>query len=172
MLSSLGWQQSFAFGASASACRYAHSRPDEVATAGPAVACLVGNCRPPDFYYPSLFIYSLAGLYFAFYAVTRPLGWYSSVTAFADSRRETLGPFFYLGRGLSALMGTLTVWWLYVLGRTLFDRTVGLVAALFLSMSLLHVRDSHFSTTDITMTALIGASRADHCPLGTGGHAA
>ena len=134
---------------------YAHSRPDEVATAGPAVACLVGNCRPPDFYYPSLFIYSLAGLYLAFYAVTRPLGWYSSVTAFADSRRETLGPFFYLGRGLSALMGTLTVWWLYVLGRTLFDRTVGLVAALFLSMSLLHVRDSHFSTTDITMTALI-----------------
>jgi hypothetical protein len=36
-----------------------------------------------------------------------------------------------------------------------FDETVAIVAAFFLAVAFLHVRDSHFGTTDITMTALI-----------------
>ena len=52
-------------------------------------------------------------------------------------------------------MGTLTVWWIYDLSRRVFDDTVAIVAALFLALSFLHVRDSHFGVTDVTMAALI-----------------
>ena len=38
---------------------------------------------------------------------------YATLAAFAESRRQSLAPFFYLSRGLSAVMDTLTVWWIY-----------------------------------------------------------
>jgi hypothetical protein len=134
---------------------YAFSRPDELALAGPAALCLEGHWRPPDFYYPSLYIYALASVYIAYALVTRPLSWYDSLRAFAKSRQQNLAPFLYLNRGLSALMGTLTIWWVYQLGQRVFDATVGSLAAFFLALSFLHVRDSHFGTTDVTMTGLI-----------------
>jgi 4-amino-4-deoxy-L-arabinose transferase-like glycosyltransferase len=133
----------------------ANARPDETALAGPAIMALSGHFRPPDFYYPTLFIYTVALLDVAYYVISRPFFHWSSLAAFAASRRSSLTPFLLITRALSALMGTLTVWWTFAIGRRLFDRTVGLVAALFLALSFLHARDSHFGVTDVAMTALI-----------------
>ena len=52
-------------------------------------------------------------------------------------------------------MGALTVWFVFALCRRVFDETVGIIAALFTALAYLLVRDSHFGTTDITMTALV-----------------
>lgn len=134
---------------------FALSRPDETAIAGPAVYCLLGDCRPPDFYYPSLFIYAMAALYGAYFLATTPLGWYADLQAFAASRLENLAPFFLIARGVSALFGTLTVYWVYLLGARAASRAVGLVGSGFLGLAVLHVRDSHFGTSDVTMTALV-----------------
>src|SRR5213078_1942504 len=49
----------------------------------------------------------------------------------------------------------LTVAVVYRLGRQIRDETTGLVSALFLTFAFIHVRDSHFGTTDITMTLFI-----------------
>jgi len=133
----------------------AQGRPDETALAGPAVMVLTGQFRPPNFNYPTLFIYVLALLYAGYYWLTRPFMHWASLAAFAASRVQSLAPFFYIDRGLSALMGTLTVWWVFAIARRLFDGTVGLVAALFLALCFLHARDSHFGVTDVTMSALI-----------------
>lgn len=100
-------------------------------------------------------MYGMALIYAAYYLVTKPLTGYPSLAAFAESRYHGLEPFFYLTRGLSAVMGTLTVWWVYAICREILDETVGVVAALFLTLSFLHVRDSHFGVTDVTMSALI-----------------
>jgi Dolichyl-phosphate-mannose-protein mannosyltransferase len=100
-------------------------------------------------------LYAVALLYAAWYAVTRPFGMYASLAAFAESRRQSPAPFFYLSRGLSAAMGTLTVWWVFAICRRAFDETAGIVSALFLALAFLHVRDSHFGTLDVTMTALV-----------------
>jgi hypothetical protein len=134
---------------------FPHSRPDEVAIAGPALACLLGDCRPPNFYYPSLVIHLVAALYGLYYAVTMPFGWYESLQAFADSRHDSLLVFLVISRGLSAVAGTLTVYWIYRLGARAADARTGLVAAGFLALAMLHVRDSHFGTSDVVMTGLI-----------------
>ena len=134
---------------------YAGSRVDETAIAGPAVQFLSGALKPPDFMYPSGFRYAVALAYAGWYAVNRPFGTYASLAAFADSRRQSVAPIFYLSRGLSPVMGALTVWWVFAISRRVFNDTIALVSALFMALAYLHVRDSHFGTADISMTALV-----------------
>jgi hypothetical protein len=64
-------------------------------------------------------------------------------------------PFYLIGRTLTALMGTATIAVLYVLAADLYGMTVGLLASLFLTVNLLHIRDSHYITTDVPLTFLI-----------------
>ncbi|HWW85314.1 MAG TPA: glycosyltransferase family 39 protein [Vicinamibacterales bacterium] len=134
---------------------YAYARPDETAVAGAAVNFLSGDLRPTIFSWPTLFMYVVALLYIATFVIGRPFTGYETLAAFAESRRQSVAPFFYPARALSALMGVLSVWWVYAIGRRVFDETVGLVAAFFLALAFLHVRDSHFGVTDVTMTGLI-----------------
>jgi hypothetical protein len=131
------------------------ARPDETEVAGPAVGFLSGDLRPPFFQWPTLFVYAVALLYLVYFFVTRPFGGYATLAAFAESRRQSVAPFIYMSRALSAAMGVMTVWWVYRICRRWFDETVALVASLFLALSFLHVRDSHFGTVDVTMTALV-----------------
>jgi hypothetical protein len=134
------------------------ARVDESTMASPAVGFLSGDLRPPDFGYPTGFRYALAAAYTGWYLVSSPFGAYANLKALADRRFETIAPFFYISRGLSALMGTLTVWWVFLIGRRLFDDTVATTAAFFMALAYLHVRDSHFGTSDVTMIALVMAS--------------
>ncbi len=133
----------------------ANARPDETTIAGEAVQFLGGNFRPQMFMYPTFMMDVVALIYMAYFLLGRPFTHYTTLTAFLESRRQDLAPFLYLTRGLSAIMGTLTVWWVYEIARRVFDSTVALVAALFLALSFLHVRDSHFGVTDVMMTALV-----------------
>ena len=60
-----------------------------------------------------------------------------------------------IGRVVSGIAGTLTVWVLFLLGRRLYNPTVGLLAAVLLAACVLHVQNSHFMTTDIFLTFLV-----------------
>jgi len=53
--------------------------------------------------------------------------------------------FILLARSLLALAGTATVAVAYALGRYLYSRTVGLIAAFFLALTFLHVSESHYA---------------------------
>src|SRR5262249_7752680 len=64
-------------------------------------------------------------------------------------------PFLYLPRLLSAAFGVATVWGVAEIGKRAFEPAVGRVAALFLALACLHVRDSHFGVTDTPMTAMV-----------------
>ncbi|HTL03694.1 MAG TPA: glycosyltransferase family 39 protein, partial [Vicinamibacterales bacterium] len=134
---------------------YIVARPDETEMAGPAVGFLSGDLRPPFFEWPTLFTYTTAFLYVLYFLVTRPFNAYATLAQFAESRRQNLAPFLYVTRSLSALMGAATVWGVYAICRRVFDETVGIVAALFLALAFLHVRDSHFGVTDVAMTGLV-----------------
>ncbi len=94
----------------------------------------------------------------------RLIGWYVSIADFAA--QHTLDPtrLYLLGRGTTALLGTLTVWVVYELGQRAYNRRAGLLAAWFLAVSFLHIRDSHYAVNDIPATflvtlALLGAVR-------------
>jgi hypothetical protein len=132
-----------------------NARVDESTMASPAVGFLSGDLNPHDFMYPTAFRYALAATYAGWYLIASPFGVYSSLEALANRRFETIAPFFYMGRGLSVLMGTLTVWWVVLLCRRLFDETIAMVAALFMALAYLHVRDSHFGTSDVSMIGLV-----------------
>lgn len=132
-----------------------NSRVDESTMAAPAVGFLSGDLNPHDFMYPTAFRYALAATYVAWYLIASRVGVYSSLQALADRRFETIAPFFYMDRGWSVLTGTLTVWWVFLICRRLFDETVAIVAALFMALAYLHVRDSHFGTSDVTMIGLV-----------------
>jgi hypothetical protein len=62
---------------------------------------------------------------------------------------------YILARSIAATAGTATVIVVYVLGRRMWDGRVGALAAAFLSVSVLHMRDSHFYTVDSLWVLLL-----------------
>ena len=63
--------------------------------------------------------------------------------------------FYLVGRLVTALFGTATLAILYMSGRLAYGRVAGILAAGVLAVDLLHVRDSHWVTTDVPLTFLI-----------------
>lgn len=56
-----------------------------------------------------------------------------------------------LGRAISAAFGTATIPVVYAIGTRLAGRMAGLLSAAFLAVTVLHLRDSHFFTVDLSM---------------------
>jgi Dolichyl-phosphate-mannose-protein mannosyltransferase len=137
------------------------ARPDELGVIGYAMEPFEGKWAPDFFDYPRLFMYVLTMLYGLLYVVGLAAGWFASPAHFAAVwRLEWWEPSFLVGRIVSAAAGTLTVWLLYRLATRAFDRVTALVSALFLALAFLHVRDSHYATTDALTTMLVVAAMA------------
>ena len=58
-----------------------------------------------------------------------------------------------LGRQFSALADLFTIFFLYLLVSRLYDRRVGLLAALFSALTVMQIQQSHFFTTDLFVNA-------------------
>jgi 4-amino-4-deoxy-L-arabinose transferase-like glycosyltransferase len=134
---------------------HTNTRPDETIVIDVALQFLRGNFRPAFYDYPWLYMWLVAGLYLLYYVWGRALGAFQSLADLIASWRVQWIPFFLLPRALSAVMGAATIWPVFRIGRRLWDDTTALVAALFIALAFLHVRDSHYATTDITMTFLL-----------------
>ena len=98
----------------------------------------------PDFFaYGSLPIYLLKAVY--------ELGQWLA----REFRMPLYGNFFFIGRLLSALFGSLTLIVTYLFGSRFFSRRTGLFAIAFLGFTVLHIQLSHFLTVDVMLTFLI-----------------
>ncbi len=64
-------------------------------------------------------------------------------------------PMLLVGRLISATFGTLTVYGVYLLGRRLWNRAVGLWAAIFLAVTVSALRESHFYAVDTMMVGWV-----------------
>ncbi len=126
---------------------YLEARPDETTIVEHAMGFWSGDLNPHFFAYPTFFMYMVSGLgaLKAGLAGSYPDAYFS----------QNVPEVYRLARSLAALLGVWTVALTYLVGRRLFDRRVGLVAALFLALCFLHARDSHFGVTDVPMTAFI-----------------
>jgi 4-amino-4-deoxy-L-arabinose transferase-like glycosyltransferase len=127
--------------------------PDEWAVFDRALAMMrTGDFNPHDFIYPTVYMYmQLAWLVVSFfYGVSK--GLYTSVS---DVNVVDL---YLWGRFLTALLGALTVYVTYLTGRELFGRKVGLLSALLLTFSFLHLRDSHYITVDVPAVFFLSIS--------------
>ncbi len=139
---------------------HTQTRPDETHIIDVTLYFLKGDFKPPFYDYPWLYMWILTSLYMGYYAVGAIAGSFSSVGDLVASWPVNWAPFFLISRGLSAAAGTVTVWVVYRMGSRLWDQATGLVAALFMALAFIHARDSHFGTTDVTMTLFIVASVA------------
>lgn len=132
------------------------ARPDEQVIASKAVGFwATGDLNPHFFDYPSFYLYVTAALYGLYFLWGLASGRFDSVAAFAASWPSDWVPFFLIPRVAGALSGTVTVLVVYAIARRLFDRATALVAGLFMALAFLHVRDSHYGTTDVPMTLLL-----------------
>jgi 4-amino-4-deoxy-L-arabinose transferase-like glycosyltransferase len=107
-----------------------------------------GDFNPHFFDYPSLYLYVQAAV-----AVVRFL--FGAVRGEWESLAAASAADFYLwGRAVTAILGTATVWLLYLGGLRWGARTALLGAALLAVMPI-HVRESHFVLTDVPVTFLV-----------------
>ncbi len=116
--------------------------PDEPSIVNRALSMLhTGDFSPHWFNWPSLYIYIQALVYFMRYL-------YSAGQAIGFGDVQMAG-FYLWGRFTTAVLGTMSVGLTYWVGKKVFDRRVGLLGALFLTFSLLHVESSHYITPDV-----------------------
>ena len=130
---------------------YLRARPDEDAAVFRAIGMLGGDLNPHFFHWPSLTFYAFAALFAVASAISRALPIELTLTE---------PDYFLLARGLVAVAGTITIVVQFTMSRRIADTTTGLLAALFLCVAILHVRDSHFAMTDVLMTLLVLLSLA------------
>lgn len=122
---------------------FEYARPDEEVAIGHAVNVLGGELNPGFFHWPSLTFYLLAACFWIDNTVRR-VGGLASPTYVSD---------LLIARGVVAMVGTATIALVYRLGRRVGgDRSTGAIAAGFLAVAPLHVRDSHFAMTDVLAT--------------------
>ena len=134
---------------------YAESRPDELTVVSKAMGFGGGDLNPHFFNYPSLIFYVLFVMFGLHAVVLFAVGAIHSTKDILVGFAADPTAYYLLARSLSAVAGALTVPAVYVLTRQVSNRLAALMAALFMAVMYLHVRDSHFGVTDVPMTAMI-----------------
>ncbi|MCX6380561.1 MAG: glycosyltransferase family 39 protein [Armatimonadetes bacterium] len=107
--------------------------------------------------------YNYGALYFYIvsFAHTVARGWGfipstpQSVTALMPEAAPERAALFLVGRSVTAIMGTLTIVAVYFLGRRLYGRRAGLLAALLYAVAPLAVVHAHFLTVDVPATFFV-----------------
>jgi 4-amino-4-deoxy-L-arabinose transferase-like glycosyltransferase len=107
-----------------------------------------GDWNPHRFDCPTLVIYFNTGVAVVRYLLGAVSGEWSSLEA------VRIGQIYGAARLVSALVGVVTVWFVYRLGLEVGTRRVGLLAAAQLAVEPLHVSESHTVVTSVPVTAL------------------
>ena len=95
---------------------------------------------------PHSFLYGSFHYYLVLAAMVPP---YLAAALFSTDELVQKTVAYVAARGLSATMGTGCVLLTFLLGRTLFGTTSGLIAALFLALCMGLVNVAHFATVDV-----------------------
>jgi 4-amino-4-deoxy-L-arabinose transferase-like glycosyltransferase len=103
---------------------------------------------------PNIWQFILLGEYGLLYLVGRLTGSFSQPSDLASLYLTDPSVFYLIARASSLLAGVATVGLIYWLGKDVFDRQTGLLAALFLALAFLHARDSHYAVNDAFIALL------------------
>ena len=113
----------------------------------------------PDFFSadsplnPKFFAYGSFPIY-----LLKTLSVFAPTLAFDVPWRQDFVSVAMFGRALSALFDLGTIAFLFLLGRRLYDATVGLIAAACVAVTVLNIQLSHFYAVDTLLTLLIVAT--------------
>lgn len=122
-----------------------------------------GNLRP----HLDLGFYNYGSLYFYLWqaaaAINQSYGLVRAPGAginLAEGATATVGAVLLVGRILTALLGTLTLWPIYEAGRRLYSRSAGLTAAVCWAILPAAVIHGHFATVDVPATFFVACALA------------
>ncbi|MCX6020623.1 MAG: glycosyltransferase family 39 protein, partial [Chloroflexi bacterium] len=119
------------------------------------------DLNPHFFEYPAFFIYLTAAVLAMGGYLGSLLGAAPPVAALPALYAEQPAPFHVAARLLSGLAGAAAIPLVFLLGRRLYSTATGVLAGALLAVNTLHVRESHYATTDALMTTLgVAASYA------------
>lgn len=126
--------------------------PDEVVLR--SLHMLTDRTLNPEFFaYPSLHLYSIIIFVFipfiGFNGIANILSGDALLAGISPGIWDLIPELFYWSRILSATFGVATVFLVYLSAKMLFDRSTGLLAALFLSITVGFNGLAHFATVDI-----------------------
>jgi hypothetical protein len=129
--------------------------PDEVAIMSRALAFAKGDLNPHNFVYPTFYFYVLFGWIGGLFAWQWLTGAVASAAEFQARFFVDPTSVYFAGRLLSAIAGAATVAVVALLGRAVFDRATGVIAAAFLAVAPLAVQDAHYVKHDVPVTLVI-----------------
>ena len=125
---------------------------DESVIVNYALAYGKGDLNPHFFKVPPFLSYLMFFLYGIFFLAGKILGSFQNVMDFGYRFLADPTAFYLIGRLFCGVFfGTMTIPLMYLLGKRVFNERTGLLAALFLSMNFLHVRNSHYIYFDIPL---------------------
>jgi hypothetical protein len=117
--------------------------PDEWSVADRALRMVqTADYNPRSFIYPTLYTYMQVGVAIAHFLWGVSAGFYRTLQDIDSAQ------YYVWARSLTALLGSGAVLLTYVIGRLLYGRAAGLIAALFLAVYPSAVGDAHYITTD------------------------
>ena len=133
----------------------AMTHSDEQDVVGHTIDMLKRSSLDPQWYhYPTAFMNLLLPSFAVYFVIGVGQGLWHTL---ADVPADAAG-FYLVARAHSALLGTATVWFTYLLCRRawpeLKDARAGLIAAVLVAVSFNSVRSSHEAVTDVPMTAV------------------
>ncbi len=114
-----------------------------------------GTLNPHNFLYPTFYFYVLfawVGVYLAWVWLS---GRVASISALQQLYFTDPTGIYTAGRALGVAAGTATIAVLYRLAARLTDHRTAIAAAVFLAVSPLHVRDSHYVKHDVPATLAV-----------------
>ena len=114
-----------------------------------------GDFNPHFFFYPSLHMYILFLAYGIYFIVGLIFGFFSSVRDFAHLYINNPTGFYLIGRGLSAVFATGIVVMTYLVGKKLYNETVGVLGGLFLIAIPNFVDTAHTIKNDVPMLFIL-----------------
>ena len=101
------------------------------------------------------YFYVLFAEYAIFYILLLITGTIHSSQEFAYSIVEDPSAIWTIGRATTAVIGTMNLYVVYLIGRRIHSHAVGVFASLLLAVSFMHVVHSHYITVDVPMTLLV-----------------
>jgi len=107
---------------------------------------------------PNFYLFNLAILDIFIYFILFIFGKVNSPNQFAHLYELDPSSVYLAARLFSVITGTLTVLIVYVIGKRIWNKEVGLFAAIVLGLSFLHIRQSHFAVPDVFLTFCISLS--------------
>lgn len=126
---------------------------DEPVIVNYALAYGSGDFNPHVFKMSPFLSYVLFLLYGFVYLIGYLTRFFHGLNDFAYFYLNDPTLFYMIGRSVYGLMcGTISVFLAYIMGQRYGDRKAGILAALFLALNYLHVRDSHYSYFDVPLT--------------------